>query len=187
MLRSSTTRLAGIVMRSVAARSVTAGSTRLLVASRPQVVNTRPTIQSLFSTSQRLAKLFPDDLRSACPANITVTEFHELADNFIMRLVAKTENMQDTQTSIEVEYSAGIVLLKIDSIGTYVICKRPSSRQIWLSSPISGAKCFDWTIVREGQQHKQDTASAKFVFLRDGTLLTELLLVETGIAIDGPK
>ena len=58
--------------------------------------------------------------------------------------------------------------------GTYVINKQDPSRQIWLSSPISGPKRFDfiggstWVYHREGQV----------------TILRDLLLEELGVDMD---
>jgi frataxin len=68
--------------------------------------------------------------------------------------------------------------------GTYVINKQPPNKQIWLSSPISGPKRYDYVVTSEGQDSKQDTATGGWVYLRDGTYLTELLQQETGISLD---
>lgn len=69
----------------------------------------------------------------------------------------------------------------IASIGTYVINKQPPNKQIWLSSPISGPKRFDYVIVSDSQHQKEGTATGGWVYLRDGTTLNEILLGETGI------
>jgi frataxin len=68
--------------------------------------------------------------------------------------------------------------------GTYVINKQPPNKQIWLSSPTSGPKRYDYVVTSEGQDSKQDTATAGWVYLRDGTYLNELLHKETGINLD---
>ncbi len=74
--------------------------------------------------------------------------------------------------------------LTIDDIGTYVINKQPPNRQIWLSSPSSGPKRYDWVIISEGQDQKQDTATGDWIYLRDGSSLSSLLLEETGVNIE---
>lgn len=66
--------------------------------------------------------------------------------------------------------------------GTYVLNKQPFNRQIWLSSPISGPKRYDWVILGEGQNQKADTAAGDWIYARDGSTLNELLLKE--IAVD---
>lgn len=71
----------------------------------------------------------------------------------------------------------------IPEVGTYVINKQPPNKQIWLSSPKTGPKRYDYVIVSEGQNAKQDTASAGWYYLRDGTSLDELLYSETGVNV----
>lgn len=69
--------------------------------------------------------------------------------------------------------------------GTYVINKQPPNKQIWLSSPLSGPKRYDYVVTSEGQESKQDTATGGWVYLRDGSSLSELLQEETGINLEG--
>lgn len=76
--------------------------------------------------------------------------------------------------------------IKIPGSGTYIVNKQPPNKQIWLSSPVSGPKRYDWVILSEGQDQKQDTASGDWVYLRDGSTLSELLLKETGVVMDQP-
>lgn len=71
-------------------------------------------------------------------------------------------------------------------VGTYVINKQPPNKQIWLSSPKTGPKRYDYVIVGEGQHEKQDTATGDWVYLRDGTSLNDLLLKELGIDFGTP-
>ena len=42
------------------------------------------------------------------------------------------------------EYSAGVLTLVVEGVGTYVLNKQPPNKQIWLSSPVSGPKRYDW-------------------------------------------
>lgn len=69
-------------------------------------------------------------------------------------------------------------------VGEYVINKQPPNKQIWLSSPVSGPKRFDYVLLSEGQNDKQDTATGAWVYLRDGTTLDEILQSETGISLE---
>lgn len=68
--------------------------------------------------------------------------------------------------------------------GTYVLNKQPPNKQIWLSSPISGPKRFDWVVANESMQHKEGGGAGDWVYLRDGTSLTGLLRRECGISVD---
>ena len=75
--------------------------------------------------------------------------------------------------------------------------KQPPNKQIWLSSPVSGPKRFDWVLPTSNiqQYEKQDTEDVddggddgqggKWVYLRDNSALTKLLHEEVGVNITG--
>ena len=65
--------------------------------------------------------------------------------------------------------------------GTYVINKQPPNKQIWLSSPSSGPKRYDWCLIGEGQHDKSGTGSGSWIYTRDGSSLDQLLLSELGV------
>ena len=62
-----------------------------------------------------------------------------------------------------------------------MINKQPPNKQIWLSSPISGPKRYDWVVISEGQSAKEGTGDGEWVYLRDMSTLRELLLTEVGV------
>lgn len=68
--------------------------------------------------------------------------------------------------------------------------KQPPNRQIWLSSPISGPKRFDWVVAQEGLNAKEGSGQGDWVYLRDGSSLSEIvkkeLDVEVGVENEGP-
>lgn len=56
---------------------------------------------------------------------------------------------------------SGVMNVNLGSFGTYVINKQPPTQQIWLSSPSSGPKRFDydeqhdvWFVNKDGQTHE---------------------------------
>lgn len=57
--------------------------------------------------------------------------------------------------------------------------KQPPNRQIWLSSPVSGPKRYDWVAKREGGGE----AEGEWVYLRDGSTLSGLLEEEVGVKV----
>jgi frataxin len=68
-----------------------------------------------------------------------------------------------------------------------VINKQPPNKQIWLSSPISGPKRYDYVVLSEGQDSKEGTGAGAWVYLRDGSTLADLLQIEVGIDLSGEK
>lgn len=75
---------------------------------------------------------------------------------------------------------AGVLTLHFPPHGTYVLNKQPPNRQIWLSSPVSGPKRYDWVVVVEG---KEKGAKGQWVYLRDGSTLSGLLGEEVGVVV----
>ena len=113
----------------------------------------------------------------------------------------KLEELQETREDVDVEYSvslltsypllccsnintplkAGVLNLKFPPNGQYVLNKQPPNKQIWLSSPITGPKRFDFVIASEGQDAKEGTGAGDWVYLRDGSALSDILLKEVGV------
>lgn len=69
--------------------------------------------------------------------------------------------------------------------------KQPPNKQIWLSSPVSGPKRYDWVVTGAGQHEKEDSVAdagddgrgGKWIYLRDGSSLSDLLKKEVGAVI----
>jgi frataxin len=64
----------------------------------------------------------------------------------------------------EVEYHSGVLTLNLADKGTYVINKQPPNKQIWLSSPISGPKRYDYV-----------AGVDDWLYSRDGKVIGDLL------------
>ena len=126
------------------------------------------------------------------PTPLSDSQYHDLADAYLQNLLESLEALADVPpspaqsasrdapvqpfdpTKIDAEYSQGTLEIRTP-MGTYVINKQPPNRQIWLSAPVSGPKRFDW--VEEGPQ------GGRWVYLRDGTGLSELLREEIGVLL----
>lgn len=78
---------------------------------------------------------------------------------------------------------AGVLTLKFPPAGTYVLNKQPPNKQIWLSSPVSGPKRYDWVVMSDSMHDKEGTAVGDWIYLRDGTTLSDLLRKELGVTI----
>lgn len=73
---------------------------------------------------------------------------------------------------------AGVLNIIVPALGTYVLNKQPPNRQIWLSSPITGPKRFDWIVEGDQMHEKQESRpynSGQWIYLRDGSNLTDIL------------
>ena len=68
---------------------------------------------------------------------------------------------------LDVDLQGGILTIELDSGGQYVINKHGPNRQIWMSSPFSGASHYDY-----------DGETGGWVSTRDGTALAESLAGE---------
>ncbi|KAG9198152.1 Mitochondrial chaperone Frataxin [Epicoccum nigrum] len=187
------TRITSLALRRVAATPLRASTpangiiARAAAASMP-----RASIRAL-TASTRTRSIIPDvenpppkqseeHETPTVPTDISTSEFHERADEYLNELVERLEEQQETNPDIEVEYSAGV--LRVDYISkqlSYVLNKQPPNKQIWLSSPLSGPKRFDWVVMAEGQDAKEGGGSGDWVYLRDGTSLTDILRKELGV------
>ena len=161
---------------------------------------------------------------SASAAELSDTEYHEISDQYLNALVLALEEKAESAEGMEVEYSVRRIPISTQYIspfpvpskhtfhlcpltpsqagvltithprGTYVLNKQPPNKQIWLSSPISGPKRFDWVLKRgagmhekEGSDHAgeagDDGEGGKWVYLRDGSELSEILRKEVDVSV----
>ncbi|KAH8697697.1 hypothetical protein BGW36DRAFT_359478 [Talaromyces proteolyticus] len=105
-------------------------------------------------------------------------DYHEVSEHYLNVLLAEVERVQEEGSDMEAEYSAGVLNVIVPSVGTYVLNKQPPNHQIWLSSPISGPKRYDWVVQGDQMHEKQDTRDfikGQWIYLRDGSNLTNLL------------
>lgn len=102
---------------------------------------------------------------------VSVSEYNNISDEYLETLSDSLEDLTEKVALVEYELTEGVLKIYIPENGHYVINKQKPNKQIWLSSPISGPKRYD-------------LINGKWITLRDGTALTELLEEEisTGIA-----
>jgi len=72
---------------------------------------------------------------------IDESTFQTLADETLVRMMDTLEEAVGDQ--LDVDLQNGILTIELDSGGQYVINKHAPNRQIWMSSPVSGASHFD--------------------------------------------
>ncbi|GAA6021217.1 hypothetical protein JCM11491_001611 [Sporobolomyces phaffii] len=138
-------------------------------------IATRP----LYSTSRRVAA-FPSRPYSTGPAQLLSDhEYARISEQTMESLTEYLESHLEAlpdldPASIDIEYSrsqcgkSGVLTVNLGSDkGTYVINKQPPNKQIWLSSPLSGPKRYDF-----------DPVEKKWFYARDGSTLDGLLNAE---------
>jgi len=77
----------------------------------------------------------------------TTQAFHHQADTILNEIQASLEEIIEKNQIAEdtdITYSDGILTIKLGDKGTYVVNKQTPNKQIWLSSPISGPKRFNF-------------------------------------------
>ncbi|KAJ5273386.1 Frataxin [Penicillium angulare] len=120
------------------------------------------------------------------PSDLTPEEYYDYSEHYFNVLIQELEKTQEEGSDIEAEYSAGVLNITVPALGTFVLNKQPPNKQIWLSSPISGPKRYDWILEGDRMDEKQDTrefAHGQWVYLRDGSNLTELLNSELSVKL----
>ena len=71
------------------------------------------------------------------------SQFEACADAVLARLQQAVESAAGD--AVDAELVGGILTLELEAGGIYQINKHLASRQIWLSSPVSGAWHFAWS------------------------------------------
>ncbi|XP_053156134.1 frataxin, mitochondrial isoform X2 [Hemicordylus capensis] len=108
-------------------------------------------------------------------SSLDETTYEKLAEETLESLTDFFEDLADnnfTPEDYDVSYGTGVLTVKLGgSMGTYVINKQTPNKQIWLSSPTSGPKRYDWT-------------GKKWVYSHDGISLHELLALELSAALE---
>ncbi|KAI5799830.1 arabinogalactan endo-1,4-beta-galactosidase [Geopyxis carbonaria] len=133
---------------------------------RPAVLSFPPAVHRLptrtFSTTTTLC----------APTELSPESYNAIANATLDSFFDACEAEAEERPEVDVEYSAGVLTLTVPH-GTYVLNKQPPNKQIWLSSPVSGPKRYDW-----------DADRRNWVYARDGSGLEELLKEEIGVSFD---
>ncbi|KAE8632933.1 hypothetical protein XENTR_v10001718 [Xenopus tropicalis] len=102
-------------------------------------------------------------------SSLDETTYEKLAEETLDSLAEFFEDLADqpfTPEDYDVSFGNGVLTVKLGGdMGTYVINKQTPNKQIWLSSPTSGPKRYDWT-------------GRTWVYSHDGVALHELLAKE---------
>ena len=105
------------------------------------------------------------------PFSIDLPTYHRLADHALECLYDSIDRLIEEHPAAKDGFDStlamGVLTVRLGKQGTVVVNKQPPNLQLWLSSPISGPKRYNY-----------DTASSSWVYKRDGSSLTDLLSKE---------
>ncbi|KAG5918977.1 hypothetical protein E4U42_006687 [Claviceps africana] len=192
MSRPSITRLSRLLVQTPCRRSRIT-TTALLARASPSCRRrtfclSAPQAKGIMPETEHPSK---QDVVHAAPSMGVVplsdSAYHDIADLYLESVLSTFEQLQDSREDVDVEYSSGVMTITVDNKGTYVINKQPPNKQIWLSSPISGPKRYDWCVIGEGQTEKEGTGMGAWVYGRDGVSLNDLIREELGVVIQEPE
>lgn len=88
--------------------------------------------------------------------SVDESRFAAAADQFLNHLADTIDDVLGDD--IDAELQGGILTLSLESGGQYVINKHAPNRQIWMSSPVSGATHYDFA---DGQWVSTRDSSAR--------------------------
>lgn len=72
---------------------------------------------------------------------VTESQFQTIVDEFLEHLFDTLDEAIGGEADVDLE--AGILNIELDDGGTYIINKHAPNKQIWMSSPKSGATHYD--------------------------------------------
>ncbi|KAL7630935.1 UNVERIFIED_CONTAM: hypothetical protein RMT77_018775 [Armadillidium vulgare] len=122
--------------------------------------------------------------------SVTSREYEHISNEVLENLTEKLEFLleeDNAPSECDITFSSGVLTLKLGKHGTYVINKQSPNKQIWLSSPLSGPKRYDF--IENDWVYKHDksflfdllsqelsTIFNKDINLRDETIYSDLKL-----------
>ncbi|KAF7437051.1 Mitochondrial chaperone Frataxin [Pleurotus ostreatus] len=123
--------------------------------------NTRPMLAPPSALRHRLMSTAAAQSSPSRPIPLSEEIYHELADATMEVLLENFEILLDEEgkPGYEIEYLSGVLTLSLGDKGTYVINKQPPNKQIWLSSPFSGPKRYDYSPKHDDWRYARDDSS----------------------------
>jgi frataxin len=77
--------------------------------------------------------------------DLSTIDYERIVDETLESLTETFETLLEKhKLTSDVTYSNGVLTVELDKYGTYVINKQTPNKQIWLSSPFSGPKRYDF-------------------------------------------
>ncbi|EDN10304.1 predicted protein [Histoplasma mississippiense (nom. inval.)] len=122
------------------------------------------------------------------PTPLTEEQYREYVEDYFNVLLTKVEQMQENGSDVEAEYSGRRTQHHCpQTLASTCLTSNPPNKQIWLSSPVSGPKRYDWVDQGDHMDEKEGTREfikGQWIYLRDGSNLTTLLNKELGLSME---
>eukprot|EP00041_Stephanoeca_diplocostata_P028488 m.809461 g.809461 ORF g.809461 m.809461 type:complete len:202 (+) comp23383_c1_seq16:311-916(+) len=106
---------------------------------------------------------------------VDATTFHKIADETLEQLSDELNDIADSHPQgyeFDVDFGDAVLTVDLADHGTYVINKQTPNQQIWLSSPTSGPKRYDF-----------DMSTNTWVYSHDNVTLHARLSTELSAAL----
>ncbi len=117
---------------------------------------------------------------SSSDQHLSAIEYERIVDETLESLTDTFESLLEKhKLPSDVTYSNGVLTVELDKYGTYVINKQTPNKQIWLSSPLSGPKRYDfsnqsWIYKHDGKSlHTLLTEEISNIFQKDAKIYFE--------------
>ena len=122
-------------------------SLRALCTSDRSLPSTSPSptsATSLLSSSSPSLFFLPSRHASIHVTDTTAAEFNEEFDHLAETIQARIDSPDIDDTNLDLSYSNGVLSLRTTTHGTFVLNQHGVTRQVWLSSPLSGPSKYNW-------------------------------------------
>lgn len=91
------------------------------------------------------------------------TDYHRLADKTLAAIAQALENA-DEQGLIELEHDQQMVTVALDDGRQFIVSKHAPTRQLWLSSPLSGGSHFSFDDAQQDWRLQDNKTLVKLLF-----------------------
>jgi len=114
---------------------------------------------------------------------MTENDFHKQADASLEEILEVLEILDDTMDDADINYAMGVLTIDLGVVGTWVLNKQTPNRQIWWSSPVSGPRRFELTVIdkeviNEREEESNMIASNIWVCTKTGGKLGHEIVTE---------
>ncbi|OJA09109.1 hypothetical protein AZE42_02574 [Rhizopogon vesiculosus] len=117
-------------------------------------------------------------------SDLSMERYHALSDATMTTILERLEELLEGvgNDTYEVDYHSGVLTLNLATHGTYVINKQPPNKQIWLSSPLSGPKRYDYVPESDDWRYSRDGMELGELLDRE---LTDRLGTKVSLRLEG--